>query len=189
MNIPLDYRQLSPVDFKAVIELATHVHGDGYLNTEQLTAWYQQGIKNNLNASFVVYHKEKLVGFRITYAVGQWHIDPWCSPQKWPTQPEKVCYFKCNTVNEHYRGHGIGGKLLEYSINVAKQQGAHAGVSHLWKQSPGNSAVKYFTKCGGTLIKEHPDRWRELSHHGYDCPICHFDCRCEAAEMIITFTD
>ena len=70
---------------------------------------------------------------------------------------------------------------------AAKGQGATAGVSHLWKQSPGNSAVKYFSKNGGTLIKEHADRWRELSLAGYDCPICSNDCRCEAAEMMITF--
>ena len=65
----------------------------------------------------------------------------------------QVCYFKCNTVDESYRGYGIGSTLLRLSIDAAKQQGAKAGISHLWKQSPGNSAVKYFTKCGGQLVQ------------------------------------
>lgn len=187
MSITLRYHQLTPADFQQVIRLATEVHGAGYVDESSMQAWYKKGIKNGINSGFVVYHEEKLVGFRITYAAEQWQIDQWCSTQDWPVPSEQVCYFKCNTVDEAYRGHGIGGELLKRSIAATKAQGATAGVSHLWKQSPGNSAVKYFTKCGGILIKEHPDRWRELSIAGYECPLCHNDCRCEAAEMMITF--
>ncbi len=187
MNITLNYQALTPEDFNAVIHLATEVHGEGYLDQASMKAWYDKGFKNNINSGFVVYHDDKLVGFRITYAIEQWQIDEWCSPELWPVAAEKVCYFKCNTVDENYRGHGIGGELLRRSIAAAKLQGATAGVSHLWKQSPGNSAVKYFTKCGGILIKEHPDRWRELSLAGYECPVCHNDCHCEAAEMMVVF--
>lgn len=187
MSITLNYQQLTPTDFNEIIRLATDVHGEGYLDQTSMKAWYEKGLKDNINSGFVVYHDDKLVGFRITYAVEQWQIDKWCSQELWPVAAEKVCYFKCNTVDENYRGHGIGGELLRRSIAVAKQQGASAGVSHLWKQSPGNSAVKYFTKCGGILIKEHPDRWRELSLAGYECPICHNDCHCEAAEMMVIF--
>jgi GNAT superfamily N-acetyltransferase len=187
MSITLRYQQLTPADFQQVIRLATEVHGAGYVDETSMQVWYEKGIKNGINSGFVVYHEEKLVGFRITYAAEQWQIDQWCSTQDWPVPSEQVCYFKCNTVDEEYRGHGIGGELLKRSIAATKAQGATAGVSHLWKQSPGNSAVKYFTKCGGILIKEHPDRWRELSLAGYECPICHNDCRCQAAEMMITF--
>ena len=187
MSITLNYQQLTPTDFTAVIHLATQVHGEGYLDQASMQAWYDKGLKNGINAGFVVYHEQHLVGFRITYAVQQWQIDQWCSTELWPVAAEHVCYFKCNTVDENYRGHGIGGELLKRSIAAAKQQGARAGVSHLWKQSPGNSAVKYFTKCGGILIKNHPDRWHELSLAGYECPICHNNCRCEAAEMMVVF--
>jgi N-acetylglutamate synthase-like GNAT family acetyltransferase len=187
MSITLNYQQLTPTDFAAVIHLATQVHGEGYLDQVSMQAWYEKGLKNGINAGFVVYHEQHLVGFRITYAVQQWKIDQWCSTELWPVAAEHVCYFKCNTVDENYRGHGIGGELLKRSIAAAKQQGARAGVSHLWKQSPGNSAVKYFTKCGGILIKNHPDRWHELSLAGYECPICHNNCRCEAAEMMVVF--
>ena len=131
MSITLNYQPLTPKDFTKVIHLATEVHGAGYLDQVSMQAWYEKGLKNNINAGFVVYHDKKLVGFRITYAVGQWQTDQWCSPALWPVPADKVCYFKCNTVDENYRGHGIGGELLKYSITAAKQQGAIAGVSHL----------------------------------------------------------
>lgn len=183
----INYRALTPADFDKVITLANHVHGDGYMDENNIQDWYQKGFKNDINAGFVAYDNDKLVGFRITYAAEQWHIDKWCSPQKWRANSEQVCYFKCNTVDETYRGYGIGSELLKLSIAAAKAQGAIAGVSHLWKQSPGNSAVKYFTKCGGELVQSHPDKWREEALNGYDCIICGFDCHCEAAEMIIYF--
>ena len=97
------------------------------------------------------------------------------------------CYFKCNTVDENFRGLGIGKKLLQLAIEAAKKQGAKAGISHLWKQSPNNSAVNYFTRCGGQHVASHAGKWNEESKQGYDCILCGFDCQCEAAEMIIYF--
>ncbi len=191
MSKNITYKTLSTTDFNALVALANHVHGDGYLTLEQLKIWYEKGLttQNNqlINASFVAYDKEKLVGFRITYAVGKWQIDQWSTPSLWQVNADEVCYFKCNTVDQHYRGYGIGSKMLALSIAAAKKQGAKAGVSHLWKQSPGNSAVKYFTKCGGKLVKSHPGKWNEESKNGYDCIFCGFDCQCDAAEMIIYF--
>lgn len=183
----IKYQPLTENDFTQIIRLGNHVHGDGYLDKDNIAAWVEKGLKGNINAGFVAYDNDKLVGFRITYAADSWPIDQWCSPKLWQVQSEKVCYFKCNTVDENYRGYGIGSRLLTLSIDAAKQQGATAGVSHLWKQSPGNSAVKYFTKCGGELVKSHPDKWREDALNGYDCVICGHDCHCEAAEMIIYF--
>lgn len=187
MNTLFTYKALTPDDFTKVITLGNHVHGEGYLSQSILMQWYVKGIINDINTSFVVYDQEVLVGFRVTFSAGQWDIDQWCSPQHWNAKPAQVCYFKCNTVDEQYRGNGIGGKLLALAIEAAKKQGAVAGVSHLWKESPGNSAVKYFTKCGGTLVASHPDKWNALSKAGYDCTFCGFDCHCEAAEMIIHF--
>ncbi|WP_448213145.1 GNAT family N-acetyltransferase [Colwellia sp. MEBiC06753] len=183
----LIYREFTPQDFEQVIALANYVHGDGYMDIDNTPQWYEKGLKNGINAGFVAYDGDKLVGFRITFAIGNWTIDKWSSPALWRVEPSQVCYFKCNTVDENYRGFGIGSKLLTLSIEAAKQQGALAGVSHLWKQSPGNSAVKYFTKCGGELVQSHPDKWREDALNGYDCILCGHDCHCEAAEMIIYF--
>lgn len=183
----IHYQELTPADFDQIIALGNFVHGDGYLNSDNIETWYKKGIYNNINAGYVAYDKDKLVGFRITYSIKQWSIDNWCSPSLWRVPKSNVCYFKCNTVDENYRGYGIGSELLKLSVNAAKKQGAKAGVSHLWKQSPGNSAVKYFTKCGGELVKSHPDKWREDALNGYDCILCGHDCHCEAAEMIIYF--
>lgn len=181
------YKNIAESDFPAVIELGTKVHGEGYIDTDTVTRWVNQGIKDDINASFIAYHDKTLVGFRLTFAPNQWQIDKWCSPERWGSPVDKVCYFKCNTVNSDYRGHGIGSQLLKLSIVAAKKQGAVAGVSHLWMESPGNSAVKYFTKCGGTLIKEHINRWNEWCEHGYVCTICGTNCQCTAAEMMIHF--
>ncbi|MCJ8321480.1 MAG: GNAT family N-acetyltransferase [Colwellia sp.] len=189
MTNKFNYQPLTEQDFSKVIELGNYVHGEGYLTPENLKQWYLQGIINEINAGLVVYDNDKLIGFRITYAINQWHIDQWYSPALWKVAKDKVCYFKCNTVDENYRGHGVGSKLLQLSIAAAKKQGALAGVSHLWKQSPGNSAVGYFTKCGGELVASHPDKWYQASKEGYDCILCGNNCHCEAAEMIIYFTE
>ena len=181
------YLPLTSVYFSQVIILANQVHGEGYLDDEKIKQWTNKGIVNAVNCSFVALLDNKLVGFRSTYSANQWSIDQWCSPGLWQVDSQKCCYFKCNTVDEKYRGLGIGKQLLKLAIEAAQQQGAQAGISHLWKQSPNNSAVSYFSKCGGKLIKSHPDKWNEDSRQGYDCVLCGHDCHCEAAEMIIHF--
>lgn len=191
----VQYKKLTPKYFKQVITLANEVHGDGYLNDEIIADWYSRGISNNINCSYVALDKTNssiknehvLIGFRITFAVEHWLIDQWCSASLWQVSKDECCYFKCNTVSEKYRGLGIGKNLLKLSIKAAQKQGALAGVSHLWKQSPNNSAVAYFTRCGGTLVNSHPDKWNQESKQGYNCILCGHDCHCEAAEMIIYF--
>ncbi len=183
----ISYQKLSPKYFKQVIALGNKVHGDGYLNDESILAWTNRGISNNINCGYVALRGEALIGFRITFAAEHWQRDQWCSPALWQTDEDKCCYFKCNTVDEDFRGFGVGKQLLQLSITSAKQQGAKAGVAHLWKQSPNNSAVAYFTHCGGELVKSHPDKWNEESKQDYNCILCGHDCHCEAAEMIIYF--
>jgi GNAT superfamily N-acetyltransferase len=191
------YKQLTPEYYKQAIELGNSVHGDGYLNEQNIADWVSRGILNNLNSSYVALINDCsnelspviLIGFRITFAAQNWQADQWCSPDLWQVPKNKCCYFKCNTVNEKYRGLGVGKKLLQLSVDAAKNQGSLAGISHLWKQSPNNSAVAYFTRCGGELVKSHPEKWNEESKNGYDCILCGHDCHCEAAEMIIRFED
>jgi len=186
-NPTIKYVPLTTEYFPQVITLANLVHGDGYLDNKSLQQWTNKGIVNDINSSFVAILDDKVVGFRSTYSAKQWKIDQWCSPQLWQVDSNKCCYFKCNTVDEKYRGLGIGKKLLQLAIEGATKQGAVAGISHLWKQSPNNSAVSYFTKCGGNLVKSHPGKWNEESKQGYNCILCGHDCHCEAAEMIIYF--
>lgn len=179
---------LAPSHFEDVISLGNQVHGVGYLDPISLQSLYTKGLKNDINANFVAYQDGKLIGFRLTYAPGNWQTDQWCTPDAWGIELERVCYFKCNTVHEQYRGMGVGGKLLSASIAATKRQGAKAGVSHLWKDSPNNSAVKYFTKAGGMLVKEHPERWNDTEEHpDYICVLCGEDCHCTACEMLLIF--
>lgn len=185
------YKALSPEYFEQVIKLANQVHGDGYLCEDSIKDWFALSIHDDINASYVAtiteHNHDKLIAFRITFAAQHWQVDQWCSPTLWQVPKASCSYFKCNTVDEDYRGLGIGKKLLQLSSVAAQKQGALAGVAHLWKQSPNNSAIAYFSKCGGQLVKYHADKWHEESKQGYNCILCGYDCHCEAAEMIIYF--
>jgi len=202
METTLNLAPLEPKYFEQVIELGNEVHGDGYLTDEILNIIYQKGNKNNVNCSFVMLDTvdnsdekqtdvEKVVGFRLTYAPTLWQADEWCSPDLWKLPIEKLCYFKCSTVNSKYRGHGIARKMLNASIEAVKKQGADGGVCHTWMQSPGNVAYLYFTKCGGQHIKTHPKRWLADAKNGYRCVVCLPDlyCHCDAGEMILYFDE
>jgi GNAT superfamily N-acetyltransferase len=188
MVIQTNIIPLEPKHFADVIALGNAVHGDNYLSLETLSHMHKIGFSKGINACFVAYADDKLVGFRITYAAGNWPTEKWCTPELWGHAIENVCYFKCNTVDESCRGQGIGKKLLARSIEMTKQQGATAGLAHIWMQSPGNSAFRYMTGAGGKLIKTHSDRWVETSlNDGYHCVICDGICHCDAAEMILEF--
>lgn len=179
---------LTPSHFNDVIELGNEVHGDGYLFLDTLMAIYKKGLKDNLNASYVLYEQNKLIGFRLSYAPHQWSFDQWCSPELWPVAPNNVAYFKCNTIHPSHQGKGYGGILLAKSIETLKEMGAKAGLSHIWMQSPGNASFKYFTKAGGTLIKTHPRRWHDDPNiPDYVCILCGHDCFCDASEMLLEF--
>lgn len=131
-----------------------------------------------------------LIGFRLTIAADRWVPDKWCSPEQWDLPSSQICYFKCNTVDAEFRGRSIGSTLLKKSIETSVQQGARAGIAHIWKASPNNSAFLYFSACGGKLIKEHPNKWQENSiEDSYDCPICGQLCYCTAAEMLLRFDE
>ena len=179
---------MSEQDFEAIIKLGNDVHGDGYLDDLSLKQMLTKSIKNDLNSSYVLYDKDILVGFRITYAPSQWLTDKWCSPHLWPVKKDQIAYFKCNTIHPNYQGEGLGGELLKASINQLKQMGAKAGLSHIWMQSPGNASYKYFTKAGGRLIKTHAKRWNnDPTLPDYACIICGKDCYCDASEMLLEF--
>nr|WP_275442926.1 GNAT family N-acetyltransferase [Pseudoalteromonas sp. OOF1S-7] len=182
--IPLDTSH-----YPAVIELGNLVHGENYLDLDGIKMMHKLGTQHGLNASFVaIDESNQVVGFRTSYSAGQWPVDKWCSPALWPVDEQHMAYFKCIAVHPDAQGQSIGPRLLKASVAVLKQQGAKAGVSHLWQQSPGNGAVKYFTKAGGKLIKVHDDRWLDLTlYEGYRCTLCDTECHCQAAEMVLEF--
>jgi len=181
--------ELTPNFFPAVVELANHIHGDNYLSVTTLSQMQQQGVKQGINASFVAVDENQcVVGYRLSFAAGRWQPDHWCSQPLWPTEAQDMAYFKSVGVAENQRGKGIASTLLNASVAALCQQGAKAGLAHIWRESPGNAAQRYFTNAGATLVKVHPDRWRHLSETaGYQCPLCGVLCRCSAAEMVLLF--
>ena len=181
-------RPYRSIDAEPLLQLATAVHGEGYLDKCTLQHYVELGSADGLNASFVAYKEARLVGYRLSFSAGYWQPDAWCSPELWPVAVEDMSYFKSVAVEPGCQGQGIGTALLKASVSVLQQQGAKAGLAHLWQQSPGHSAVRYFSKAGGTLIAEHPDKWLALSiDQGYFCPVCQGECHCSAAEMVLTF--
>jgi len=188
----LELYTLREDDFDRIIELGGSVHGANYLDHQNLEKIYRRSCSQGLCCSYTVYEgfreQKQLVGFRLTYAPGTWEIDKWCSADDWGVPPEKVCYFKSNTVAKEYQGRGIGTHLLDLSIGTAWRLGAVAGVTHIWMESPGNSAYRYFTKAGGQTLWVWPSRWNEdCTNDGYDCIRCGTDCHCTATEMILYF--
>lgn len=185
---PICYQLFQPEHFDQVIALGNKVHGDNYLDAIELESLYQKSFQNSINASVVALKEDILIGFRLTIAPSQWAPDNWCSPSKWAIPIENVCYFKCNTVDTACQGQGIGPQMLNRSIKQSRLQGALAGLAHIWLASPNNSAYRYFKKCGGVLIKQHPNKWQTLSiENNYDCPVCGNLCTCTAAEMLLKF--
>lgn len=185
----MEIRTFSEADFLLVMELAEATYGVNYCNLVSLQKSLDASLKLGINSSFVAYDTPStLAGFRLTLAPGQWEIDHWFATEKWRVPADKVCLFKCNTVRPDLRGQGLGGLLLGKSISAAKLQGAVAGVTHIWMQSPGNSAYKYFQKAGGEELAIYPDRWNEdYVKDGYVCSLDGPDCHCDGAEMILYF--
>lgn len=213
----IKYVPLAPQHFAAIVDLGNDVHGENYLSLKAVKELFRQSWSNNVNASWVAIdthsklqtriesktpraHSETpnkrriledglLVGFRLTISANNWQVDEWCTPEKWSYVNDDICYFKCNTVDARYRGYGIGSTLLAKSVECCQQQGAKAGLAHIWLASPGNSAYRYFSACGGRLIKKHPNKWQSASiEDAYDCPVCHDVCSCVAAEMLLEFS-
>jgi len=72
MNSQILYKQYEPEDFAGVIKLGNIVHGDNYLDDEKCQKYYNTSFKDGINASFVAYDGDELVGFRLTQAATNW---------------------------------------------------------------------------------------------------------------------
>ena len=71
----ISYEQLAPEFFAGVISLGNDVHGDNYLTNKLLADYYAKSFIGDLNASWVALYKDKVVGFRLTFAHTQWKAD------------------------------------------------------------------------------------------------------------------
>jgi ribosomal protein S18 acetylase RimI-like enzyme len=197
MDRTYNIRFLREEDFEGVIKLANKIFGDNYLTHEDMQSILKKSKKGDRNCSFTMTLNEgdgveRLIGFRLTYAPGQW-IDSYdpkleLNPEMWGFDPEKVAYMKSNALDEEFRGGGFGRMLLDRGIAETKRMGAEAAVAHIWMNSPGNSAYNYFTRAGGHLVKTYPSYWTDYHTEDMPCIHCGFPCECPAAEMIIDYS-
>jgi ribosomal protein S18 acetylase RimI-like enzyme len=177
---------LTPEHFPDILKLSEQVHGLNYLDQAKLEELYEKSFQKNRNASWVAIDRDRLIGYRLTIAPGNWQADQWCSPDLWNMPIEQLCYFKTIAISQEYRGQGIGSHLLKLSISSVRQQGGRGGLAHIWVASPNNSAYHYFAKAGGKRIATHQGKWSDPQGN-YQCPACNTDCQCEAAEMLLRF--
>ncbi len=197
MDRTYNIRFLREEDFEGVIKLANKIFGDNYLTHEDMHSILKKSKKGDRNCSFTMTLNkgdgaERLIGFRLTYAPGQW-IDSYdpkleLNPEMWGFDPEKVAYMKSNALDEEFRGSGFGRMLLDRGIAETKRMGAEAAVAHIWMNSPGNSAYNYFTRAGGSLVKTYPSYWTDYHTEDMPCIHCGFPCECPASEMIIDYS-
>lgn len=142
--------------------------------------------QNGRCASFVLTNPDqKVLGMRLSYLPGRW-LDSFgterCMTHLWSVASEQAGYFKSLFLAPELRGRGLGPLLSTKSIEVLKQAGCDAVVTHSWKESPNNSSQRYLKHFGFKKIGEHPQFW---SHIDYQCTRCgRPPCQCTAVEMI-----
>lgn len=196
MNHTYNIRFLREEEFEDIVELGAKVHGENYMSVEELHNVLEKSKLGGSNCSFTMALNkgdgvECLIGFRLTYAPGNWldSFDCQISPELWGFDPDKVAYLKSNTLDAEFRGSGFGRMLLDRSIAECKRMGAEAAVTHIWMNSPGNSAYNYFSRAGGRDIKTYPSYWHDdFENFGYVCSHCGEDCHCPGTEMILDFS-
>lgn len=178
-------------DIDKIMKLSDLVYGENYQNLEYYLDLLEKSSKNGISCSFVGYDDltEDLIAYRLTYAPGKWEPGEWSSPSLWNAPSEKVCYFSGNVVHPDRQGQGIGSMMIQRSIEAAELQGGIAGVAHVWKQSPGNSAYKCFKKAGGEVVKMHENMFADdFDKYGTVCVVDGENCHCTGIEMIINFS-
>jgi len=183
-RVNMEIRELKLTDFKGIESLAEVVFGEGYLDKNTLDLVWERTHKNDINSSFVLIEKDRVVGFRLTYAAGNWYEEGNYCPDRWGCPVEEVCYFKISCLDPDFRGRGLGQILLKNAIDASMAQGAKAGIADIWLNSPNNSAYKYFSRAGGEVVNIYHSRWS-----GKPCIRCGKSCECLGAEMILRFKE
>ena len=78
------YRPLGSLDIQQVKLFTDRWIGANYYSTKEVQAIFEQSQKNGLNASFLAFFENRLIGVRLTLAPGIWINDlKNISPQLW----------------------------------------------------------------------------------------------------------
>tara|TARA_B100000749_G_scaffold280771_1_gene278569 strand:- start:54557 stop:55162 length:606 start_codon:yes stop_codon:yes gene_type:complete len=160
--------------------------GARFYSKQDLRTVFEYSHCQGKNASLVAWDGTKIVGIRFTFApYSNWDVlfgQNKILPENWGFPEETAAYFKTLSVHPDYQMQGLGSRLSRASIGILKEMKASCIVSHSWKESPGNSSLKYFSKMNFKPIGEHPMFWANID---YDCTLCKKPpCRCTSVEMI-----
>lgn len=157
--------------------------GANYFSLLDLQDILEKSKKDGLNASFLAWKQERLIGVRLTFAPSTWvsSAQQIC-PDLWTVPPESVGYFKSLFIDEEFQNQGLGKRLSKISGETLLKQGAKAIVTHSWLESPNNSSQNYLIKSGFIVVANHKNFWE---HIDYQCLRCSPSrCKCTAVEMI-----
>ncbi len=172
-------------DVSQLKEFTDQAIGVNYYSTEELTDFYQRSIKSGQECSLILEDADfKIRGVRITFPPGQWQHGKGhgLSPKLWGISQSQVAYFQSLFIDANVTGQGWGKKMSLTAIDILKNLGAKAIVTHSWKQSPHDSSGKYLRSLGFQSIALHLLYWKDVD---YVCPQCGKPCLCTAEEMIL----
>lgn len=157
--------------------------GQDYFCVEELADVLDLSCSSKLNASFLAYDQDLLVGVRLSYLPGAWVKSArGITPALWPCQVDKVAYFKSLFIAQSAQKKGLGRTLSQKSLDVLKQAGAQAVVCHSWLESPEDSSRRYLQAMGFRSVASHEKFWEPID---YLCTRCTpKPCQCTAVEML-----
>lgn len=157
--------------------------GENYFSQDQLEEVIQLSSTKDLNASFLAFDNNELVGVRLSFLPGRWiEKARGISPDLWPCPYDQVGYFKSLFIADSAQKLGLGRSLSQKSMDVLKSAGARAIVCHSWLESPEDSSRRYLESLGFSQLALHPKFWEPVD---YLCTRCApSTCQCTAAEML-----
>lgn len=180
---------LTEKDLPGVVSFCDKEIGKNYYTLDSLKKALAKSQKLGKCSSFIAYSAvglKEVVGVRLTYAPGLWIQDfkgGGLSPDLWEVKPEYLACFKSLFIDDRYQKQGLGKTLSKMAIDILKQQGAKAILSHSALQSPNNSSQRYLQSMGFRSLREHLKFWE---HIDYYCTHCKKrPCQCSALEMIL----
>ncbi len=159
--------------------------GKNYFNENNFNKLLELSTLQNLTASFVLLDtKSEIIGVRVTYVPGKWMNEISMTHLKnINVQNKEIAYFKSLFIHKQHQGKGYGPMLTNKSMQVLKQMGAKAILTHSWLESPNNSSVKYLENMGFQQLGLVKNFWIDFD---YTCSGCGLqNCTCTAVEMIL----
>lgn len=183
MSLAFEIRSIDPKDLSAVKAFTDTWIGRNYYSLEELVKIYSQSKIGESSCSLLAFFEARLIGIRLSFAPGQWNIDPEkFASETWGVEPNKVGYFKSLFVADDFQRQGVGSKLSCQSEKILSNMGAKAIVTHSWLESPDGLSQSYLLKFGFKEVARHPLFWHEID---YLCVRCQpHRCKCTAIEML-----